>query len=79
MTEVSCDEVIGRLEHLLADRRLRHHRLDEPGAVAQRQEMDLAARAAVVQPALDGDRLALVLGDVLDVSSHGYASVRSKR
>ena len=36
---------------------LRHHALDEAGAVAQRQEMDLAARAAVVQPAAERDRL----------------------
>ena len=45
-------QVIGRLEQLVADRGLRHHRLDEAGAVAEDQEMDLAARAAVVQPPL---------------------------
>ena len=60
-------EVIRRLEQILADRRLRHHRLDEAGAVAHGEEMDLAARAAVVKPPLDGDLFALVLADVLDV------------
>src|SRR5207245_6713480 len=57
-------EMIGRLEQLVADRRLRHHALNEPGAVAENQEMDLAARAAVVKPPLDGDLFALVLPDV---------------
>ena len=63
-------QMIGGLEHLVADRGLRHHRLDEAGAVAERQEVDLAARPAVVQPALDGDFLALVLADVFDVDVH---------
>ena len=38
--------------------------------------MDLAARAAVVQPALDGDVLALVPADVFDVDVHRRPSCR---
>ncbi len=70
-------QVIGGLEQLLADRRLRHHRLDEAGAVADGEEMDLAARAAVVQPPLDGDLLAFVLADVFDVDVAHSVIVRS--
>src|SRR5260370_336896 len=50
-------QVVGRLEQLLADRRLRHDALDEAGTVAENEEMDFSARAAVVQPPFDGDLL----------------------
>ena len=52
-------EVVGLLERLLADGRLRHHRLDEAAAVAHLEEVNLPARAAVVQPSVDGDLLRL--------------------
>ena len=39
-------EVIGCLEHLVADGRLRHDALDEAAAVPQDQKMNLPARAA---------------------------------
>ena len=68
-------QMVGGLEQLLADRGLRHHRLDEAGAVADDQEMDLAARSAVVQPPLDGDLFAFVLADVFDVDVHSSNSV----
>ena len=61
-------------ERLVADRGLRHHGLDEAGAVADLQKVDLAARSAVGQPAFDGDGLAVVLGDVFDVDVHALAS-----
>src|SRR5262249_4715464 len=63
-------EVIGPRERLLADGSLRHHGLDEPGAGAEDQEMNLAARAAVVKPSIDRDALAFVPGDILDVRTH---------
>ena len=63
-------QVVGARERLVADGRLRHDRLDEAGAVADDQEVDLAARPAVVQPAVDGDLLAFVLGDVCDIGAH---------
>ena len=46
-------QVIGAAERLFADCRLRHDALDEAGPVAQRQEVNLAARPAVVQPAAE--------------------------
>ncbi len=42
-------------------------RLDDPRAVADEEEADLARRALVVDPAADLDVLAVVGGDVLDV------------
>src|SRR4249920_3718354 len=62
--------MVGRLERVLADRGLGHDRLDEPGAVAEDQEMDLAARTAVMQPPLDRDLLADVRADVFDIHVH---------
>src|SRR5262249_21588964 len=56
-------------ERLVADRFLRHHALDEAGAVAQRKEVNLAARAPVVQPAAEAHGLPFVFGNVLDVHS----------
>jgi hypothetical protein len=60
--------VIGVPEHVLADRLLRHDALDETRAVAERQEMDLPARSAVVQPAAQPDGLAFVFRNVFDVN-----------
>src|SRR5207244_7296761 len=47
--------------------RLGHHRLDEAGAVADDEEMDLSARAAIVEPALERHLFTFVLADVLYV------------
>ena len=63
-------EVVGQLEQIVANRRPGHDRLNEAGAVAQDQEMDLAARSAIVQPPLDGDLFAFVPADVFDVDVH---------
>ena len=63
-------QVIGRLERRFVDVLLAHHDLEEAGAVADDEEVDLAARSAVVQPALDGDGLADVLADLVDVCVH---------
>ena len=60
-------EVIGRLERLFGHVVPAHDDLQETGAVAQHEEVDLAARTPVVQPALDGDGLADVLADLVDV------------
>ena len=68
MIELSCDEMIGGLERLLGDVVLAHDDLQESRAVADDQKMDLAARPAVVQPAFDGDGLADVLADLVDVN-----------
>jgi hypothetical protein len=63
---VGESEVLGR--HLF----LEHHALHRAGAVAHLQEVQLAARAFVVQPPFEGDLLALVAGDVFDVDvRHG--------
>ena len=63
-------QMVGLREGLVADRLLRHHALDEAAAVADRQEVDLPAGAAVVQPPADRDVLALVLGDAIDIGNH---------
>ena len=70
MTRGFLRQVVGGLEHLLADGRLGHHRLNEAAAIAQDQEMDFSARTAVVQPSVNGDFLAFVRADVLDVGVH---------
>ena len=62
--------MIGAAERFLAHGGLGHDALDEPGAVAQREEMNLAARPAVVQPAAEGDGFAGVRGNVFDVDVH---------
>ena len=72
-------EVVGLLEHLLADRLLRHHALDEAAAVADLQEVDLAARATVVQPATQSDGLSFEPGDFFDIRNHQSARARSMR
>jgi hypothetical protein len=63
-------QVVRFRERIVADGRFRHDRLDESRPVANNQEMDLAARPAVVEPPVDGDLLALVLSDVFDVCAH---------
>src|SRR4051794_33347313 len=62
--------MIGGLEHVVADGRLGHDHLDEPGSLAERQEVNLAARAPGAEPSLNGDGFALVPADVLDVDAH---------
>ena len=64
--------MVGGLEDLLAYRCLRHHGLDETAAVSEDQEMDLAARAPVVEPPFDGDVLAFVRADVFNVNVSHY-------
>ena len=71
-------EMVGLDEGLLADRRLRHDGLDEAGAVADGQEVDLAAGPAVVQPALQRHGLTFVSGNVLDVGGHRAQGSRLK-
>src|SRR5438876_251190 len=71
-------QMVRGLEDLVADGGLRHHALDEARAVAQDQEMDLAARTAIVEPPFDGDLFALVLPDILYVNVHSCFSNRSR-
>ena len=68
MIEVSCDEVVGSLERFLGHVVLAHDDLEKAGAVANDEEMNLAARPPVVQPALDSDGLADVLADFVNVN-----------
>ena len=63
-------QVIGLAERVGAHGRLGHHGLDEAGSVAHDEEMNLAARAAVVQPALNRHALADVAGDRGDGHTH---------
>jgi hypothetical protein len=71
-------QMIGGLEDVLAHGGLRHHRLDEARPVAEDEEMNLAARAAVMEPPFDGDFRALVLADVLDVYVRHTAACLTK-
>ena len=68
-------QVIGLLEFLVTDCGLRDNGLDESRAVAHRQKVDLSARAAVVKPSADRDRLSLVLRDLVYVSNHSSGVV----
>jgi hypothetical protein len=61
-------QVIGLLEFLVTDCGLRDNGLDESRAVADRQKVDLPARAAVVKPSAYRDRLALALRNLIDVT-----------
>src|SRR5262249_4541244 len=63
-------EMIGRLELFVTDGGFRHDRLNESRAVAYGEEMDLSARAAVVQPPADRHALGGVFSDVFDVDDH---------
>jgi hypothetical protein len=60
-------------EHVSADRGLGHHGLDEARPVPHDQEVDLAARAPVVQPPVDRDRLPLETSDVVNLHAHVMA------
>src|SRR4029450_4263189 len=60
-------QMIGERELLLGDVLLEHHALQRAGAIAHEQKVQLAARALVVQPALERHRLRFMLADVLDV------------
>ena len=51
--DVSCDKMIGGLEGLLGHVVLAHHDLQESRAVADDEKVDLPARSAIVQPALE--------------------------
>ena len=59
-------EMVGPLERFVADGGLRNHGLHESAAVAQREEVDLPARASPLQPPADGDFPADVVGNRLD-------------
>ena len=72
-------EVIGGFEQLVACGGLRHHRLDEAGAVADDQKMNFPARSPVVEPAFERDFLAFVLPDVLDVDVRHIHQVARRR
>ena len=54
------------VENFGRDRVLRHDALNDAGAVAELREQQLSALAQVVEPAADGDGLALVLADFCD-------------
>ena len=67
-------EPLGALKDLLGDVVLAHDALDDGRAVAELQEVDLAARADVVDPALERDGLVFVGRNLLDVDvRHGSA------
>ncbi len=68
-------EVIGPGKGGLVDVAFPHDDLDEARAVANRQEMNLPARSAVVEPALDGDGRADVVADLVDIGMHGGLKV----
>jgi hypothetical protein len=65
--------VIGEREMLLRHVLLEHHALQDAGAIAHQQKVQLAARALVVEPALERDGLTLVSPDVLDVDPGSVA------
>ena len=67
-------EVIGFLKRRFVDVALAHHHLQKAAAVADDEEMDLAARSAVVQPAFDGDVLPDVRADLVDIRMHQVSS-----
>src|SRR5690606_20806944 len=68
-------EVAGHVERPVADGGPRHDALDEPGAVADLQEVNLPARAAVGEPAAQRHAPAVVSGDFFD-AGHGTLSGR---
>src|SRR5262249_25117902 len=71
-------QMIGNAEQFLAHSRLRHHRLDESGAVTDDEKVDLPAGAAVVKPAFEGDFFAFVFADVFDVYLHRSSKTATK-
>ncbi len=70
-------EPTGALEQLRGDVLHEHDALDRPRAVAQEQEVELAARASVVQPAPQRHVAARVARDVLDVDVHASSRKRT--
>ena len=66
-------QMVGPVEDLFGDVALEDDALDDARAVAHLEEVELSLGAAVVEPALEGDFLSGVLGDVgdIDVLSHG--------
>ena len=66
-------EVAGELERLGAHVARADDGLDDPGSIAELEELDLLAPAPVVEPALERDRLANVISEPLDgnVRCHG--------
>src|SRR5579885_3579081 len=60
-------EVIGCGERLRADLVQQRDALAHPGAVAQQQKMDLAARAAIIEPSLERHFLAHVTAERVDI------------
>ena len=52
-----------RVENIRRNGVLRHHALNDAGAIAELREQELAALAKVVEPAADGDGLAFVFAD----------------
>ena len=67
-------QVVGLLEDLRADVALEDDALDDAGAVPQLQEVELAGGAAGVEPAVQRDLFALVLGDVGDVDGREHGA-----
>jgi hypothetical protein len=60
-------QMLGARELLGRDVLLEHHALQRAGAVADEQEVQLAARALVVEPSLEGHLLAVMTADVFHV------------
>ena len=60
--------MISGLEYVLWHIVLTHHDLKKASAITHDQEMDLAARPSIVQPAFDGDGLPDVVADSVDVN-----------
>ena len=71
MSAVSWPMWSARGEQLGRDVVLEDHRLDDAGAVADLEEVELAARPLVVEPAAELDLLVLVGGDVADRDDWG--------
>ena len=62
----------GLLEHLLGHVGLEDGGLHEAAAVAEFQELDLALAALVLQPGVNGDGLAHVLGEVVNAGVNAH-------
>ena len=59
-------QTLDRVEHLRGNGVLRDHTLDEPAAVPEDRKQQFPALAQVVQPAADGDTMAVVFSDFGD-------------
>ena len=72
-------DVVGLRERLGRDVALEDDALDDAGAVAHLEEVELAARSPVVEPPAEGHRLADVLRKLLDPHfAHGRDSKTSR-